>query len=109
MRCVGHVQSGHLHHHFIKIQILLRYPPICFYIFIRLISLKNKDRKITPNLNCSFRYINDVLSLNNSSFGDYLHRIYPNDLEVNDITDTLISASYRDLHLEIDKTLHQTR
>jgi hypothetical protein len=31
----------------------------------------------------SFRYIAGVLSLNNSRFGDYLHRIYPNALEIN--------------------------
>ena len=40
--------------------------------------------------------------LNNSRFGDYLHRIYPNELEVNDTTDNHTSASYIDLHLEID-------
>jgi hypothetical protein len=35
-------------------------------------------------------------------FGDYLHRIYPNELEVNDTTDTQKSASYLDLHLEVN-------
>ena len=40
--------------------------------------------------------------LNNSRFGDYLHRIYPNELEVNDTTDNQTSASYLSLHLEID-------
>ena len=35
-------------------------------------------------------------------FGDYLHRIYPNELEVKDTIDTQKSASYLDLHLEID-------
>ena len=35
-------------------------------------------------------------------FGDYLHRIYPNELEVNDTTDTQKSASYLDLYIEID-------
>ena len=29
-------------------------------------------------------YRDDVLSLNNSRFGDYLHRIYPNELEAKD-------------------------
>jgi hypothetical protein len=40
--------------------------------------------------------------LNNSRFGDYLHRIYPNELEVKDTTDIQKSASYLDFHLEID-------
>ena len=50
-----------------------------------------------------FRYIDDVLSLNNSRFGDFDDRIYPIELEIKDTThtDTRTSASYLDLHLEI--------
>jgi hypothetical protein len=33
-------------------------------------------------------------------FGDYLHLIYPNQLEAKDTTDTQRSASYLDLHFE---------
>jgi hypothetical protein len=44
--------------------------------------LKNKDRKLAQTFNFIFRYTDDVLSLNNSQFGDYLHLIYPNKLEV---------------------------
>jgi hypothetical protein len=56
---------------------------------------------------CWFSYwpsfnIDDILSLNNSRFGDYLHRIYPNELEIKDTTDTQKSASYPDIYLEID-------
>ena len=62
----------------------------------------NKDffLNIAQIFNCSFRYIDDVLSLNNSRFGDYLHRIYLNELEVKDTNDT--HASYLELYLEID-------
>jgi hypothetical protein len=49
-----------------------------------------------------FRYIDDVLSLNNSRFGDFVDRIYPIELKIKDTTDTDRSASYLDLHLEID-------
>ena len=51
-------------------------------------NLKNKDRKLAKTFNSSFRYIDDVLSRNNTRFSDYLHQIYPNELEVNDTTDT---------------------
>jgi hypothetical protein len=51
---------------------------------------------------CTFRYIDDVLSLNNFSFGDFVDRIYPIELEIKDTKDTDRSASYLDLHLEID-------
>ena len=50
----------------------------------------------------TFRYINDVLSLNNSRLGDFVDRIYPIELEIKDITDTDRLASCLDLHLEID-------
>jgi hypothetical protein len=49
-----------------------------------------------------FRYIDDVLSLNNSRLGDFIDRIYPIGLEIKDTTDTDTSASYLDLHFEID-------
>jgi len=64
----------------------------------------NKDFffKIAQIFNCSFRYIDDVLSLNNSRFGDNLHRIYLNELEVKDTNDTQKYASYLELYLEID-------
>ena len=66
--------------------------------------IKNKDRKLAHTFYSSFRCIDDVLSLNNSRFGDYyLHRIYPNGLDVKDTTDTQRFASYFDLHLEIEK------
>ena len=72
--------------------------------------------KLAISFNSTFRYIDDVLSLNNSKFGDYVDRIYPIELEIKDTTDTVKSASYLDLHLEIDnegsvenKTLGQKR
>ena len=43
----------------------------------------------------------DVLSLDNSKFGDYVDLIYPIELEIKDTTETQRSASYLDLHLEI--------
>jgi cytochrome b len=40
-----------------------------------------------------FRYIDGVLSLNNSRFGDFVDRINPIELEIKDTTDTDRSAS----------------
>ena len=67
--------------------------------------LRKKDKKLAISFNSSFRYIDDVLSLNNSKFGDYAERIYPIELEIKDTTDTVKSASYLDLHLEIEGRL----
>ena len=64
--------------------------------------LRKKDKKLAISFNSTFRYKDDVLSLNKSKFGDYLERIYPIELEIKDTTDTIKSASYLDLNLEID-------
>ena len=55
-------------------------------------------------MNWTFRYIYDILFIkyNNSRFGDFVDRIYPIELEIKDTTDTARSASYLDLHIEID-------
>jgi len=42
------------------------------------------------------------MSLNNSQFGDCLHLIFPNELEVKDTNETQWSSPYVDLHNEID-------
>ena len=52
--------------------------------------LKNKNRKLAKTFNSSFRYVDDGLSLINSRFGDYLHRIYSNELTGNDTTKNLL-------------------
>jgi hypothetical protein len=49
-----------------------------------------------------FRYIDDALSLNHSRIGDFVDRIYPIELEINDTQYTDSYASHIDLHLEID-------
>jgi hypothetical protein len=65
-------------------------------------SLKKNEKKLARSFNFTFRYIDDVLSLNNSRFGDFVDCIYPIELEIKDTTYTDRSASYLDLHFEID-------
>ena len=64
--------------------------------------LKKNEKTLARSFNFTFRYIDDVISLNNSRFGDFVDRIYPIELEIKDITGTALPASYLDLHLEID-------
>ena len=64
--------------------------------------LKKNKKKLALSFNFTFRYIDDVISLNNFRFGDFVDRIYPIELEIKYTTDKDRSASYLDLHLEID-------
>jgi hypothetical protein len=64
--------------------------------------IKKSEKKLTRSSSFTFRYIDDVLTLNNSKFGDFIDRIYPNELEIKDTIDRDRSASYLDLYLKID-------
>ena len=48
-------------------------------------------------------YIDDVLSINNPDFENYLGQMYPPDLEMKDTTESNTSASYLDLLLSIGR------
>jgi hypothetical protein len=63
-----------------------------------------KDKKIheVRAFNFTYRYIDDVLSINNSRFAEFLPLIYPPELEVKETTDTASYASYLDLYLAFD-------
>jgi hypothetical protein len=41
--------------------------------------LKKNEKRLARSFNFTFRYIDDVLLLNNSRFGDFVDRIYPID------------------------------
>jgi hypothetical protein len=58
--------------------------------------LKKNEKKLAQSFKFTFCYIDDVLSLNYSRFGDFVDRIYPIELEIKDITDTDRSALYLD-------------
>ena len=62
----------------------------------------SNEKTVAKSFNFTYRYIDDVLSLNNPKFSDYLDAIYPSELEIKDTTESSNSASYLDLQLEYD-------
>jgi hypothetical protein len=64
-----------------------------------------KDKKIheATAFNFTYRYIDDVLSINNSIFAEFLPLIYPPELEVKETADTDSPASFLDLYLAVLK------
>ena len=72
-------------------------------------SLLSTGRKqLASRFNFTYRYIDDVLSINNQEFENYLGQMYPVKLDINDTTESNTSASYLDLLLSIgrDSQLH---
>ena len=72
-------------------------------------SLPSTGRKqLASRFNFTHRYIDDVLSINNLEFENYLGQMYPVEFENKDTTESNTSASYLDLLLSIgrDGQLH---
>ena len=63
---------------------------------------QENEKRLARSFNIKFPYIDDVLSLNNQGLVISLIASYPIELEIKDTTHTDTSASYLDLHLEID-------
>jgi hypothetical protein len=64
--------------------------------------LRDKNDELTVSFNHTYRYIDDVLSINNHNFHKYVHMKYPNELEIKDTKESDKSASYLDILLNID-------
>ena len=67
-------------------------------------SLLSTGRKqLASRFNFTYRYINDVLSINNPELENYLGQIHPVELDIKDTTESTSSASYLDLLLSIGR------
>ena len=64
--------------------------------------LSTGKKKLASQFNFTYRYIDDVLSINNPDFANYLGQMYPAELEIKDTTESNTSASYLDLLLWIE-------
>ena len=65
--------------------------------------LSTGKNKITSRFNFTYRYIDDVLSINIPDFENYQGQMYTAELETKDTTESNISASYLDLLLSIER------
>jgi hypothetical protein len=67
-----------------------------------LASIHEKNKPLAVEFNSTFRYIDDVLFINNDRFHSYDESIYPSELEIKDITESSTSASCLDVLLNIN-------
>jgi hypothetical protein len=65
-------------------------------------DIEDNNKKLAVSFNHTFRYIDDVLSINNHNFHIYVHLIYPDELEIKDTTESVRCASYLDILFNID-------
>ena len=64
--------------------------------------LSTGKKKLASQFNFTYRYIDDVLSINNPDFENYLGQMYPAEFEIKDTTESNTSASCLDLLLSIE-------
>ena len=62
--------------------------------------LSTGKKHLASRFNLTYRYIDDVLSINNPEFENYLGHMYPAELEIKDTTESTTSASYQFLFLQ---------
>ena len=89
------------------VRIVPLFQPIYFYTHeLEFLQKLVKDKMIheARAFNFTYRYIDDVLSINNSRFAEFLPLIYPPKLEIKETTDTASSASFLDIYLEVDNS-----
>ena len=67
----------------------------CEAEFIQSLLSAGKKR-LASQFNFTYRFINDVLSINNPDFENYLGLMYPPELEIKDTTESNTSALYLD-------------
>ena len=79
--------------------------PVILFVGVGLLVwlLKKNKTKQDWSFNYTFLYIDNIASLHNCLFGEYVDRIYPFQLGIKDITYTARSASFVDLHIEADR------
>ena len=65
--------------------------------------IRTDNKQLAKCFNFTFRFIDDVLSLNNKVFIDHVDRIYPSELEIKETTDSSSSAAFLDLYLQYDQ------
>jgi hypothetical protein len=56
--------------------------------------LHEKNKPLAVAFNSTFKYIDNVLSINNDQFHSYVDSIYLSELEIKDTTESSTSASY---------------
>ena len=61
--------------------------------------LSTGKKQLASRFNLTYRYIDNVLSINNPGFENYLGQMHPVELEIKDTTESTIPASYLDFLL----------
>ena len=68
------------------------------------VPFKEGKRKLARKFNLSYHYIDDLISVNNKRFKEFISDIYPKELTISGTTESTSIASYLDLLFIQDKS-----
>ena len=80
----------------------------CERDFIMFLS-DDKQADVIDALNTTFRYLDDILNINNVYFDNMVSQIYPSELQLNKANASDTEATFLDLHLSIPNDIVSTK
>ena len=78
----------------------------------KFMTVINKDpsrQHLVSKFNNTFRYLDDILALNNDDFDKFIHEIYPRELTLNKANTNNQKCSFLDLNISIDNEKLHTK
>ena len=66
--------------------------------------VKTMKQNITIQFSITFRYIDDLFSINNVDFGNYISAIYPSELQLTDTSTSSTEVCYLDTNIKTGST-----
>ena len=79
-----------------------------FYEYRYMKNLIKSNTIMARRFNNTMRYIDDLLVLNNNSFGDAIENIYPSELQLKKTTESPSTLSYLDILITIENGKYST-
>ena len=70
---------------------------------------KDNQSDVNEAFNSTFRYLDDLLNIDNNFFDSTVNRIYPSELQLNKANASDTEASFLDLHLSISDGYVKTK
>ena len=69
----------------------------------------DKQADVIDALNTTYRYLDDIVNINNVYFDNIVGQIYPSEFQLNKANTSDTEAAFLDLHLSISKDIVSTK
>ena len=81
----------------------------CYERDFMMSSSDGKQAGVIDAFNTTFRYLDDILNINNAYFDNMVRQIYPSEFQLNKANTSDTKAAFLDLHLSISNDIVSTK